>query len=200
MNLIKSNFESRNIEFEYFETRELLISELKLEFQKYKSIGIGNSITLKSLGITQLAMSLGKTVYDKTLDNNKFNKEKINKLALISDCYLSSCNAITKNGEIINIDHSGNRVAAITYGPDRVLLIVGINKVTENEKEGLRRALKIATPMNAKRANIDSPCSNGRTCSECNQSVRVCNIISIIRGQAHRGRVKIFLINENIGF
>lgn len=200
MNTIKDSFELRNIEFEYFEHREELINALKLEFEKYDSIGVGNSKTLKELDISKLAISMGKTVYDKTLAETKEEITKLKKLALTSECYISSCNAITKNGEIINVDHSGNRVAAITYGPDRVLLVVGKNKITENEKEGLNRVLKVATPMNAKRAKINSACSLGKPCIDCEQSVRVCNYISIIRGQYTKGRMKVFVINENMGF
>ncbi len=200
MNTLKNSFESRNIEFEYFESREELISALKLEFEKCDSIGVGNSKTLKELEVTKLVISMGKTVYDKTLADTKEEIRKLKKLALTSDCYISSCNAITKNGEIINVDHSGNRVAAITYGPDRVLLVVGENKITENEKEGIKRALNFATPMNANRAKISSACSLGKSCNECEQSVRVCNYISIIRGQVDKNRMKVFVINEQLGF
>lgn len=200
MEQIQRNFEARNIEFEYIESRDALIAALKLELQKYNSIGIGNSKTLKEFQISELALEMEKDVYDKTLAQTTEDIRKLKKLALTSDCYISSCNAITKNGEIINIDHSGNRVAAITYGPDRVLLVVGTNKLVDSEKEGLQRALKTATPLNAKRAKIESACSLGKACNECEQAVRVCNYVSVIRGQYKSGRMKVFMINESLGF
>lgn len=197
---IKKHFEARNIEFEHFKTRNELIEAIKTEFEACGSIGIGNSKTLKEFKISELAVSMGKTVYDKTLAETTEEIRKLKKLALTSECYISSCNAITKDGKIINIDHSGNRVAAITYGPDRVLLVVGENKIAENESDGIVRALKVATPLNAKRAGIESACSLGESCSNCEQSVRVCNYISVIRGQYEKGRMKVFVINESLGF
>ncbi len=75
-------------------------------------------------------------------------------------------------------------------------MVVGSNKIVDNEQEGIRRALKIATPMNAKRAKIDSPCSKGESCENCIQEFRVCNYISVIRGQHIKGRMKIFMVDE----
>lgn len=114
--------------------------------------------------------------------------------------YITGSNAITEDGKIINVDHSGNRVAAMTYGPDRVLIVVGKNKLVQNEQAGIKRALNHATPLNAKRAGIKSPCSEGRSCDACEQTVRVCNYISIIRGQHLKGRMKVMMLNDSIGF
>ncbi len=197
---IKNNFRKRNIEFEYYESEEQLLFSLKEEIGKYDTIGIGNSQTLKHFRICELAQSMNKIVYDKTNGQNEVEKVDIKKKALLSECYITSSNAITKDGKLINVDHSGNRVAAMTYGPDRVLVLVGINKLTENEQEGISRALNIATPMNAKRARIESPCSLGRTCDQCSKDVRVCNYLSVIRGQHGNHRMKVFLVNEELGY
>ncbi|MBI9014683.1 MAG: lactate utilization protein [Clostridiales bacterium] len=197
---IKKNYENRNIEFEYYENREELLLAVKSEMKLYNSIGIGNSQTLKGLKVSEMAISMDKTVYDKTLASTQEDIRKTKKEALTAECYISSCNALTRDGKIINIDHSGNRVAAITYGPERVLLIVGSNKLADNEQEGIRRALKIATPLNAKRAKINSSCSRGESCDTCNQEIRVCNYISVIRGQYVKGRMKVFMIDESLGF
>lgn len=200
MNIISRNFEKRNIEFEYFKDRDSLIKSLISEVRGYNSIGIGNSQTLKKLSVSELMISLNKDVFDKTLAETAKEIKEQKKKALTSDCYISSCNALTRDGKIINVDHSGNRVAAITYGPERVLLIVGSNKLTNNESEGVNRALKVATPKNAKRAKINSPCSNGGSCAKCTQDVRVCNYVSIIRGQHEKGRMKIMMLEEEMGF
>jgi len=197
---LKSNFENRNIDFEYCESRESLLDKLAVEVKNYESIGIGNSQTLKALAISELASQLNKTVYDKSLETNKDTIKRIKKLALTSECYISSSNAIGRDGTIVNIDHSGNRVAAMTYGPDRVLIVVGINKLSDNENKAIFRALNKATPDNAKRAGIESPCSINKPCSECHQSIRVCNYISVIRGQHEKGRMKVYLLNEDLGF
>lgn len=197
---LKINFEKRNIEFEFYYTREELLKSVESELRNYSSIGIGNSQTLKTLKISEKASQMGKVVFDKTLAKNNNEIRTMKKKALTSECYISSSNSITLDGKIINIDHSGNRVAAITYGPDRVLIIVGENKLTENEQLGIRRALEVATPLNARRASIDSPCSKGDGCINCEQQIRVCNYISIIRGQHIKNRMKVLMLAESLGF
>ncbi|WP_240837643.1 lactate utilization protein [Acidaminobacter sp. JC074] len=200
LNDIKNNFEDRNIEFKYFESEKDLLVSIENEMRKHETIGIGNSQTLKHYEISDMALKLGKVVYDKTLSEDKDQVRKLKKQALLSDCYITSSNAITEDGKIINVDHSGNRVAAMTYGPDRVLVLVGINKLTLNEQAGIKRVLNVATPKNAKRAKIASPCSMEMSCDTCHQGVRVCNYLSIIRGQNTKGRMKVYLINKELGF
>lgn len=200
LELMIENFKDRNIEVSYYNSREKLISDLTNILNDYNTIGIGNSVTLKSLRVTELAKSLGKTVYDKTIASSKEESKLLKLKALTSECYVSSCNAIAIDGKIINVDHSGNRVAAITYGPERVIIIAGSNKIVKTQRAGVQRSLKKATPLNAKRAGIESPCSLGRDCKECTADTRVCNYISIIRGQNVKGRMTVMLIDEEIGF
>lgn len=197
---LKQNFENRHIELLYYEDRLALLHDLTEFVMPHESIGIGNSKTLKELQISHHISSMSKTVFDKTLVEDKEEITKIKKLALTASCYVTGSNAITEDGKIINVDHSGNRVAAMTYGPDQVIVIVGINKVVKDEKAGIQRVLTEATPMNAKRAGIASPCSQGLGCDQCQQDVRVCNYLSVIRGQHVKGRMKVLLLNEKLGF
>lgn len=197
---IKRTFEERNIEIEFYNSRIDIVNSIKSELCNHITVGIGNSQTLKALNISEMAVDMGKVVYDKSLADTVEEVNEVKRKALISDCYITSCNAFSKDGRIINVDHSGNRVAAMTYGPDRVLIIVGENKLENTEKDAVKRALTIATPLNAKRAKIDSPCSRGESCELCTQSVRVCNYLSIIRGQQNSGRMKLLVINEELGF
>lgn len=197
---LEHNLKSRNIDFKYCENRSQVIDLIEKLTMPYKSIGIGNSQTLKAIGVSQHLMTLDKTVYDKTYANEKTEIRKLKKLALTADCYITSSNAIAMTGELVNVDHSGNRVAAMTYGPDKVIVIVTTNKVVENEKSAITRALKTATPLNAKRANIKSPCSQGKPCSQCSQDVRVCNYLSVIRGQYEKDRMMLVLLDDELGF
>lgn len=197
---MKESFQERNIEIDYYDTREALLEALKVIVGQYNTIGVGNSQSLKVLGITETLSAMGKTVYDKTLFSSKHEITKVKKLALTSDCYISSANAISLDGKIVNVDHSGNRVAAITYGPEKVLLIVGTNKIEKTEQDAIKRALNVATPLNAKRAKRNPPCTRGEACSYCVQSERVCNYVSIIRGQHQKGRMKILVMDEPLGY
>lgn len=200
INALKMNFNSRNIEFEYFENRVDLLNAIDRELHEVDTVGIGNSKTLKALKISDRASNLHKLVYDKTMLDSKAEITKIKKLALTADLFISSSNAISKDGIIVNVDHSGNRVAALTYGPERVLIIVSTNKLVGNEKEAIKRALRVATPLNAKRAEISSPCRLGLPCTDCKQDVRVCNYISVIRGQYDACRMKVLMLDEKLGF
>lgn len=197
---VKENFERRNIEFDYFNNRDDLMNALDVELSKVETVGIGNSKTLKALNVSERARHFNKVVYDKTLAQSSGEIQRLKKLALTSDIYISSANALGQEGVIVNVDHSGNRVAALTYGPDRVVIIVSRRKLVETEKQALKRALRVATPLNARRANIPSPCSLGHDCSQCQQDVRVCNYISCIRGQHTAHRMRIMMIDELLGF
>lgn len=197
---IKRTFEERHIEFEYYHSREDLINSIRNEIGNYETIGIGNSQTLKALNICDIAAEMGKIVFDKTMAVTHEEIKQLKKNALISDCYITSCNAFSKDGRIVNVDHSGNRVAAMTYGPERVLIIASAKKMENTEKDAIKRALTVATSLNAKRAKIASPCSHMEACDQCTQNVRVCNYVSIIRGQRCSGRMKLLIIDENLGF
>ncbi len=191
---------SRNIDFELFQTREDLIQRLLKLTEPFETIGIGNSQTLKAMDVSKSLSKQGKVVYDKTYASDKNEVRRLKKQALTADCYITSTNALSMNGELVNVDHSGNRVAAMTYGPDKVIVIATTNKLVENEGAAIKRALQTATPKNARRAGIESPCSIGEPCAKCDQSVRVCNYLSIIRGQHEKGRMVVLLLEEELGF
>ena len=121
-------------------------------------------------------------------------------MALTSDWYITGTNAISLEGHIVNIDHSGNRVAAMIYGPDNVVIIVGINKIVDSLSDAISRVRNIASPLNAKRAGFTPPCVELNKCVDCKSKERVCNSLVIIEGQEVIGRMKVFIVNESAGF
>ena len=197
---LKKCFKARNIDFHYFEDKAELILSIVEAAKKADSIGIGNSQTLKKLRIFETVSEYCQHVYDKTLAGSKEEEVKLKRQALLTDLYITSSNAITADGRIINVDHSGNRVAAMTFGPRQVIIIIGENKLTENEQEGILRSLKVATPLNARRAKYSPPCTQNRPCAECLQNQRVCNYLSIIRGQVHPQRMSVMMLKGNYGY
>jgi len=118
----------------------------------------------------------------------------------LTDCYISSSNAVSIDGRIVNIDHSGNRVAAITFGPDKVYIVIGKNKITTTHHEAVKRARNITSPLNAKRAGFNPPCVATGHCIDCTSSERVCYTISIIEGQHVKNRLTLLIANEEEGF
>lgn len=114
--------------------------------------------------------------------------------------YITGPNAISMDGRIVNVDHSGNRVAAISFGPDNVIIVVGINKVVDSLDKAIKRVKNIASPLNAKRAGYNPPCVTLNRCVDCVSKERVCNSLSIIEGQSDSNRIKVFIVDNDYGF
>ena len=119
---------------------------------------------------------------------------------LTADFMIASSNAITLDGKLVNLDGMGNRVAAMTFGPRKVILVVGMNKVATTLEEAMNRTKQVAAPMNCIRMNIANPCRETGLCSDCHTPTRICNMWSIIEGQAVKDRIHVKLVGEDLGF
>lgn len=197
-NLI-NNFKLRNIEVTYFERIQDAANMILKLIPIQSTIGIGHSATLQKMNITDLLIERGNVVYDKELSTSKEECKTLKKKALLSDWYISGSNAVSEDGRIVNVDHSGNRVAAISFGPDNVIIVVGKNKITKSLDEAINRVKNVACPLNAKRAGFNPPCVTINKCVNCVSKERVCNCLSIIEGQADKNRMKLFIINDELG-
>ena len=197
---IINNFDKRNIDVNYFEDLDKMKYEIFNIIPSNCSIGIGNSKTLKEMKISEELSNRGNKVLDKTLVENKKESKNIKKKSLLTNWYITGTNAVSSEGHIVNIDHSGNRVAAMLYGPEKVIIIVGINKITDTLDKAIYRAKNIAAPLNAKRAGFKPPCVELNKCIDCNSSERVCNSLVVIEGQTRRDRIRLFIVNEELGF
>lgn len=200
INKLKGNFKSRNIEVECFNNLEEVKSRILNIIPIECSIGIGHSSTLKKINITNSLLQRGNIVYDKELGKDREECKAIKKKALTTDWYITGSNAVSVDGRIVNVDHSGNRVAAITFGPDKVIIVVGRNKIVETLDDAIRRVKNVSGPLNAKRAGFNPPCVTLNKCVDCVSKERVCNSLSIIEGQSEVGRIKLFIVDEECGF
>lgn len=197
---LRENFRLRNIEVEYFETLEDVKSHILNIIPTESTIGIGHSATLQKMNITNSLLERGNVVYDKELAKNLEECKGLKKKALTTDWYITGSNAISIDGRIVNIDHSGNRVASIAFGPDKVIIVVGKNKVVDSVDEAIKRVKNVACPLNAKRAGFNPPCVTLNRCVDCVSKERVCNSLLIIEGQSDCNRIKVFIVNEECGF
>lgn len=197
---IIKNFKSRNIDVAFFETLEDVKYRIIEMVSADCSVGIGNSKTLKELDISGILRTRGTNVFDKTLAENQEETIRMKKKSLLADWYITGTNAISKEGHIVNIDHSGNRVAAMIYGPDNVIVIVGKNKICDTLDEAVQRARNVSAPMNARRAGYNPPCLKAGKCVDCKTDERVCFNLVIIEGQFAKDRMKLFIVNEELGF
>lgn len=135
-----TNFKLRNIEVIYVDTLECAKNEILNLVPTNISVGIGHSATLQKMDITKLINYRGNTVFDKELPKDEKECKVLKKKALLAEWYITGSNAISTDGRIINVDHSGNRVAAITFGPDNVIIVVWVNKIVDTLEEAIKRA------------------------------------------------------------
>jgi hypothetical protein len=143
----------------------------------------------------------GNLVYDHWLTGlSKEETLALRKAQLTSDLFLSSSNAVTLDGELVNIDGIGNRVAAMSFGPAKVILVAGYNKIVENTEEAIRRVRQEATPPNSKRLNMDVPCAKLGVCVECQSPNRACRIIVIHERKPLLTDVLVILVGEELGY
>lgn len=194
------NFRLRNIDVCYFDTLEDAAKRILNIVSESSTVGIGHSATLQRMNITKALIKRGNIVYDKETAEDKQECILLKKKALTADWYITGSNAVSADGHIVNVDHSGNRVAAITFGPEYVIIVVGINKIVDTLDEAIKRVKNVACPMNARRAGLNPPCVKLNKCVDCVSPERVCNTLSIIEGQADKNRMKIFIVNEKLGF
>lgn len=194
------SFRLRNIDVCYFETLVDAAKSILNIIPEGSTVGIGHSATLQEMNITEILIKRGNMVYDKEIAKDKNECKLLKKKALTADWYITGSNAVSADGHIVNVDHSGNRVAAITFGPEHVIIVVGRNKIVDTLDEAIKRVKNIACPMNARRAGFNPPCIKLNKCVDCVSPERVCNTLSIIEGQADKDRMKLFIVNEELGF
>jgi L-lactate utilization protein LutB len=164
-------------------------------------VGVGGSVTLREIGVVKALEERGNLVYQhwrKGLSSQE--REEIRKKQLTSDVFLTSSNAVTEDGELVNVDGGGNRVAAMIYGPGQVIVVVGINKITGDLEEALNRVMNVAAPMNCKRLGRKTPCAKTGRCEDCDVPDRICNITTIMERSPSITEVIVLVVREPLGF
>lgn len=193
--------EARQFEVLLFKKREYLIHEILKQAQPGMTVGIGGSVGLRDLGLPQLLKEKGVVVLDHWLEG--LAPEEILDLRLrhlSCDLFLSSINAITEKGEIVNMDGIGNRVGATTFGPSRVVLVAGYNKIVPDVASALDRIKRVAAPMNARRMGLPLPCAETGRCHDCQSEMRICRVLSIIERRPSTTDTAVYLLAEELGY
>lgn len=199
-NTVLKGFQKRFIEGYYCETSaEAKALALSLVPANSK-VSFGGSVTLEETGIlTELRGREDITLYDRATATSAEETKHIMHEALSCDYYFMSSNAITADGELVNIDGNGNRVAALIYGPENVVIIAGMNKIVKNVEEGISRTRNVASPQNCVRLNKNTPCAVNGVCGNC-LSDTICDQIVITRASRIPQRIKVILVGEELGF
>ena len=197
--IIKS-LQRRHIEGFYCPTAEEAVKKVSELIADGSSVTWGGTMTVRDLGIPEVLKKRGTLeVLDRDLVETKEEKQAMYLRAFSADVYLSSANAISEDGVIVNIDGNGNRVAAITWGPKKVIFVIGLNKVAQTVEAALARARSTASPINAARFDIKTPCQIDGVCHNCNSPESICNYVHFLRNSP-QGRHKVVLVGENLGY
>ena len=194
------NLERRNMEGYYFETVEEAVEKAMSMIKEEDTVGWGGSTTIDQTGIKKLLEEKNIRVYDRDKETDPKEKVKMMKKALTSDVFLTSANAITMDGELLNIDGNGNRVAAFCYGPDSVIVIAGMNKIVTDLDVALKKVRLDATVPNTFRTNSKTPCHFTGKCTECTMSDTLCGQILVTRFCKPQNKIKVILVGQNLGF
>ncbi len=187
---------------QYFKNRNEAIVYIGELGKTANLIGIGGSMTIAELELQDFFKNSGKEVLNHNIPGlNSQDKLNIMRKAILSDIYFSSTNAITIDGKLINIDAAGNRVGSMLFGPKKVVIIAGRNKIVEGDvNQAIKRVKDWASPPNAKRLSFKTPCAETGFCADCNSPDRICRIITIIERKPRLTDFEVILINEDLGF
>jgi hypothetical protein len=185
----------------YAKTKEEAVQELWNHITPKQKIGVGGSVTIRELGILEKLEAKGHTIYDHWKPGLSAESAlEMRRLQMTSDLYLSSANAVTLNGELVNIDGIGNRVNSINFGPGKVILVAGYNKIVEDIQEGIERIKNVSAPLNARRLSIDVPCAKVGKCVDCNSPNRICRVLVIHERKPSWTDILIILVGEELGY
>lgn len=192
----------RQMDGYYAETKE---EALRLVSEKFltpgKSVCWGGSMTLQETGIMDwLKGESGCEIIDRAEATTPDKEKEIKAKMVNADYFLMSTNAITLEGELVNIDGKANRVSFLCYGPENVLVITGMNKVVTDVKSGYKRVRDVASPPNALRLNKNTPCAKTGSCGDCFCEDCICSQIVVTRRSGAKGRIKVILIGEDLGY
>lgn len=185
----------------YIENPEQLKDILETQLPKSATVAVGGSRTLFETGLIDFLRKGPYTFWDRYEEG--LSPSDIREVFLKSfdaDYYFTSTNALTEDGCLFNVDGTGNRTAAMIYGPKHVYVIVGINKIVADVDAAIERNKKIAAPTNAKRLSRNTPCAQTGVCSDCNSPDRVCSDYVLMKHQGNPERIHVFIVNEALGY
>lgn len=191
----------------FVESREELFETVRELIKNDKLITAGGSMTLKESGVTDLLMSEYKGIYlDRSEGKNPDEVGEIFRKAFVSDTFFSSSNAITEEGELYNVDGNGNRVSAMIFGPKQVIVVAGVNKIVKDRNAAILRVEELTAPKNATRLNCQTPCAKTGKCEKltagvpCASPARICCSYVFLGQQRVPDRIKVILVNQELGY
>lgn len=198
--VLVKNLQSRRFEAYYCADKaEALETALSL-IPKGSSVGWGGALSAQQIGLMDALSAGGYHTLDRDKTSSPSERKQMMKRCLTADVFLTGANAISMDGQMVNIDGIGNRLAAIAFGPESILVIAGMNKVVDTLDDAVTRARTVAAPMNLQRFPNQTPCKTTGMCADCKCEDCICNQILITRNSRPAGRIKFILVGEELGF
>lgn len=197
----KEALEKNNYDVHVVNTKEDAAKIVEVIIERGSSVSFGGSMSVLESGVLNILRNGEYNLLDRYKEG--LTSEDIGKIfseSFFSDYFLTSTNALTENGELVNLDGNGNRVAAMIFGPKKIIVIAGINKIVRDIDEAYERVRDEAAPINAKRLSRKTPCSSVGKCMDCSSSERICNHLVVTYRQNTKGRGIVILVKENIGY
>lgn len=193
--LKKNNFDAR-----FFSKPVEAVEEIWKMIPEGATVGYGGSLTLNQIGFIEEAQKRPIKFLNPFAKGLSVEEaEKIRREIFMADFFLTSSNAITEDGKLFNIDATGNRVGAMMFGPKKVILVCGVNKIVKDMAEAQRKVQETTAPMNAKRLGYKTPCAQTGECSDCASPERICNAYVILAKKPRRTDLSVFIVGENLG-
>ncbi len=194
-------FTQRHYNAFYYSTAKEAIEKITEMIPEGSSVTWGGSMTIRDMGLTAALAKRNLEIWHRDKAPNRNAAQEIYRKAFDADYYITSANAVSEDGLIVNIDGNGNRVAAITFGPKNVIFVIGLNKVAQNIDAALARARSLAAPINMARFDaLDTPCKHDGVCHNCKSVDSICNYIHIMRNSHPAGRHTVVLVGEDLGY
>ena len=194
---VMKGLESRNMTAYYAANKEEALKQALELIPEGSSVTMGGAMSAIEIGLVDALKEGNYNFFDRA------SAEDVRAATLAAydaDVYLASANALTEDGQMVNIDGNSNRVSAIAFGPHKVLLIVGMNKICNDLDSAMKRARNYAAPINAQKFDLDTPCSKTGACMDCKSPDTVCCQFMITRYSKHPGRIHVILVNDSLGF
>ena len=197
--ILVKNLRSRHFDAYYCATKEAALEKALELIPKGASVGWGGVMSAAQIGLLDAIRQGDYHAFDRERCTTQEEKLQVARDAMFADVFLTSANGLSLDGEMVNIDGQGNRVAAIVYGPKEVLVIAGMNKVSDTLEDAITRARTVAAPLNQQRFMLNNPCTVTGTCADCKSETCICNQILITRHCRPVGRIKFILVGEDLG-
>lgn len=201
INKLKASVEHNNMQFVYLKTNEELMNYLDTRIKEGSKVSVGGSMTLFETGVIDYLKTKDIQYLDRYQEGlSQQELFEVFNQALTCDTYITSTNAITMDGCLYNVDRTGNRVAAMIYGPKEVLVICGTNKIVEDVDEAVHRVEEVAAPLNCVRLKTNTPCIKTKKCMHCSSNDKLCNTYTLLGHQLIKDRITIILLEGDYGY